>query len=76
MAQNIDTVLHLARNESEQERLRMILGNRIDHGSEAGGLTSVKQFDALIGDLLRWRDVSIAEGYSPRADAQEEGNWQ
>ncbi len=40
----------------------MILSNRIDHGSEAGGLISSKQFDQLIADLMCWRDVSITEG--------------
>ena len=73
---DVDRLLKLAAKEPEAERLRMILSNRIDQGSEAGGLISSKQFDQLVSDLMRWRDVSITEGYSPRANTQEEGNWQ
>lgn len=72
---DIERVLHMARQETEEGRLLMILGNRIDHGSADGGLISVKQFGELAKDLLRWREASRAEGAGPGVVAQEEGDW-
>lgn len=61
---DIKDVLIRAKNETEPGRLEMILGNRIDMGSEAGGLISSKQIPTLVEDLLVWKK----EGTIPMPD--------
>lgn len=55
---DIEKVLEISKGLPDEERLGMILGNRIDYGSEAGGLISVKQLPQLAKDLIVWRDSS------------------
>lgn len=52
---NIERLLQQARGLDEKDVLGMVLSNRIDMGSSAGGLISAAQFPALIEDILRWR---------------------
>jgi hypothetical protein len=51
----IERILSGFKGISEEEMLRMILSNRIDVGSETGGLISCKKFDQLITDLIHWK---------------------
>lgn len=71
----IEQVLSAAQGKSEQEQLAMILSNRIDHTGAAGGLISVKQFDALVADILHWRSASTAAQVPVAAQPAEEGAW-
>lgn len=52
---DIERLLQQARGLSDSDVLGMVLSNRIDMGSDAGGLISAAQFPTLIADLLRWR---------------------
>lgn len=52
---DIERLLRQARGLSDSDVLSMVLSNRIDMGSEAGGLISGAQFPKLIEDLQRWR---------------------
>ena len=52
---DIERLLQQSRGLSDSDVLGMVLSNRIDMGSAAGGLISSAKFPALIEDLLRWR---------------------
>jgi hypothetical protein len=69
----IDRLLKQAGELSDEDVLSQILSNRINKGSERGGLISVKQFDALVGDILAWRDWAATQAVlpTPRTDSAE-----
>lgn len=52
---DIERLLQQARGLPDSDVLGMVLSNRIDMGSGAGGLISSAQFPTLIADLERWR---------------------
>lgn len=51
---DIQRLLGLASGIPQDDVLGMILSNRIDTGSAAGGLISAAQFSILIKDILAW----------------------
>jgi len=54
---DIEKVLDISKGLPDEDRLAMILSNRIDVGhTELGGCVSVRQFRHVAKDLLFWRD--------------------
>ena len=68
---DIQRVLALADGDTEENRLGMILSNRIDHGSAEGGLISSKKFPQLVQDLKAWNAQTALTWYHWTTDVGE-----
>ena len=52
----------LAMKVSRQEdMLTMIISNRIDYGGDDGGMVSVKNFNELARDIIKWHEQEMSK---------------
>lgn len=54
----------LSMNTTDKDKLGMILSKNADMGSSEGCLISVKAFDRLIVDLIKWKSAPSNQGKS------------
>jgi hypothetical protein len=69
MSMPIDKLLKQAGASDDREVLCQILANRINHGSERGGMVSVAQFCALADDIKAWHEWANARDAASVTDA-------
>ena len=41
--------------------LTMIISNRIDYGGDDGGMVSVKNFNELARDIIKWHEQEMSK---------------